>query len=156
MIKKLFAQLNQNNYTLKKFLRKLKIVFRKLARTNDSASEIGLGAAIGTFISVFPTFGFGTPLVLLLSRFIKFNLLIAIAASIISNPFTSPFFLYLSYRMGVFITGNSIDFKLENWNSNLGKTGITLFIGSLIISGIIAVLSYFISTAVVKSYRKKR
>jgi uncharacterized protein (DUF2062 family) len=115
-----------------------------------------LGAAIGTFISVFPTFGFGTPLVLLLSRFIKFNLLIAIAASIISNPFTSPFFLYLSYKMGVIITGNSIDYKLENWSSNLGKTGITLFIGSLIISGIVAVLSYFISTAVVKSYRNKR
>ena len=141
---------------MKKFLRKLKIVFWKLARTNDSASEIGLGAAIGTFISVFPTFGFGTPLVLLLSRFIKFNLLIAIAASIISNPFTSPFFLYLSYEMGVIITGNSIDYKLENWSSNLGKTGITLFIGSLIISGIVAVLSYFISTAVVKSYRNKR
>ncbi|CAN1528663.1 Domain of unknown function DUF2062 [Flavobacteriaceae bacterium] len=131
-------------------------MFWKLARTNDSASEIGFGAAIGTFISVFPTFGFGTPLVLLLSRFIKFNLLIAIAASIISNPFTSPFFLYLSYKMGVIITGNSIDYKLENWSSNLGKTGITLFIGSLIISGIVAVLSYFISTAVVKSYRNKR
>lgn len=156
MIKKLFAQIKSNNYTLKKFLRKLKIVFWKLARTNDSASEIGLGAAIGTFISVFPTFGFGTPLVLLLSRFIKFNLLIAIAASIISNPFTSPFFLYLSYKMGVIITGNFIDYKLENWSSNLGKTGITLFIGSLIISGIVAVLSYFISTAVVKSYRNKR
>jgi hypothetical protein len=129
-------------------------VFWKLARTNDSASEIGLGAAIGTFISVFPTFGFGTPLVLLLSRFIKFNLLIAIAASIISNPFTSPFFLYLSYKMGVIITGNSIDFKLENWSSNLGETGITLFVGSIIISGIMAFLGYYISIAVVKIYRK--
>ena len=58
--------------------------------------------------------------------------------------------------MGVIITGNSIDYKLENWSRNLGKTGITLFIGSLIISGIVAVLSYFISTAVVKSYRNKR
>ena len=135
-------------------LRKLKIVFWKLARTNDSNTEIALGAAIGTFISVFPTFGFGTPLVLLLSRFIKFNLLIAITASIISNPFTSPFFLYLSYKMGVIITGNSIDYKLENWSSNLGKTGITLFIGSLIISGIMAFLGYYISIAVVKIYRK--
>ncbi len=156
MIKKLFAQIKSNNYTLKKFLRKLKIVFWKLARTNDSASEIGLGAAIGTFISVFPTFGFGTPLVLLLSRFIKFNLLIAIAASIISNPFTSPFFLYLSYKTGVIITGDSIDFNLENWSSNLRETGITLFIGSLIVSGITALISYIISMALVKFYRNKR
>jgi hypothetical protein len=156
LIKKLFAQIKSNNYTLKKFLRKLKIVFWKLARTNDSASEIGLGAAIGTFISVFPTFGFGTPLVLLLSRFIKFNLLIAIAASIISNPFTSPFFLYLSYKTGVIITGDSIDFNLENWSSNLRETGITLFIGSLIVSGITALISYIISMALVKFYRNKR
>lgn len=58
--------------------------------------------------------------------------------------------------MGVFITGNSIDFKLENWSYNLGETGLTLFVGSVIISGITAFLSYFVSTAVVKSYRKKR
>ena len=141
---------------LNKVLRKLKIVFWKLARTNDSASEIGLGAAIGTFISVFPTFGFGTPLVLLLSRFIKFNLLIAIAASVISNPFTSPFFLYLSYKTGVFITGKSIGFELENWSSNLKETGITLFIGSLIVSGTTALISYIISIAIVKVFRNKK
>ena len=69
MIKKQVAQIKSNNYTLKKFLRKLKIVFWKLARTNDSASEIGLGAAIGTFISVFPTFGFGTPFYPLEAKF---------------------------------------------------------------------------------------
>ena len=141
---------------MKKILRKLKILFWKLARTNDSASEIGLGAAIGTFISVFPTFGFGTPLVLLLSRFIKFNLLIAIAASVISNPFTSPFFLYLSYKTGVFITGKSIGFELENWSSNLKETGITLFIGSLIVSGTTALISYIISIAIVKVFRNKK
>jgi uncharacterized protein (DUF2062 family) len=129
-------------------------VFWKLARTNDSASEIGLGAAIGTFISVFPTFGFGTPLVLILSRFIKFNLLIAISASIISNPFTSPFFLFISYKMGSVITGDALDFEIENWSVNLRETGITLFVGSIIISGIMAFLGYYISIAVVKIYRK--
>ena len=56
--------------------------------------------------------------------------------------------------MGVIITGNSIDFKLENWSSNLGETGITLFVGSIIISGIMAFLGYYISIAVVKIYRK--
>ena len=56
--------------------------------------------------------------------------------------------------MGVIITGNSIDYKLENWSSNLGKTGITLFVGSIIISGIMAFLGYYISIAVVKIYRK--
>lgn len=132
------------------------MLFWKLARTNDSISEIGLGAAIGTFISVFPTFGFGTVLVLVLSRFIKFNLLIALATSVISNPFTSPFFLYLSYKIGSFITGATIHFELKNWKNNIANTGLTIFVGSFILSGVMALLGYLIATSVMKFYRNKR
>ena len=35
------------------------------------------------------------------------------------------------------------------------ETGITLFIGSLIVSGITALISYVISTTIVKLYRNK-
>ena len=38
--------------------KKLKLFFLKLARAKASTLEISWGAAIGTFISVFPTFGF--------------------------------------------------------------------------------------------------
>jgi uncharacterized protein (DUF2062 family) len=141
---------------LKKYKRQLKILFWKLARTNDSVSEIGLGAAIGTFISVFPTFGFGTLLVLVFSRFVKFNLVIALATSVVSNPFTSPFFLFLSYKIGSFVTGVTIYFDLKNWKDNLVNSGLTLFVGSFILSGIMAFLGYLIATIIVKFYRKKR
>jgi len=141
---------------LKKYKRQLKILFWKLARTNDSVSEIGLGAAIGTFISVFPTFGFGTLLVLVFSRFVKFNLVIALATSVVSNPFTSPFFLFLSYKIGSFVTGVTLHFDLKNWKDNLVNSGLTLFVGSFILSGIMAFLGYLIATTIVKFYRKKR
>jgi uncharacterized protein (DUF2062 family) len=141
---------------LKKYKRQLKILFWKLARTNDSVSEIGLGAAIGTFISVFPTFGFGTLLVLVFSRFVKFNLVIALATSVVSNPFTSPFFLFLSYKIGSFVTGVTIYFDLKNWKDNLVNSGLTLFVGSFILSGIMAFLGYLIATTIVKFYRKNR
>ncbi|MEY3500365.1 MAG: hypothetical protein RL308_2034 [Bacteroidota bacterium] len=141
---------------MKKYKRQLKILFWKLARTNDSVSEIGLGAAIGTFISVFPTFGFGTLLVLVFSRFVKFNLVIALATSVVSNPFTSPFFLFLSYKIGSFVTGVTIYFDLKNWKDNLVNSGLTLFVGSFILSGIMAFLGYLIATIIVKFYRKKR
>ena len=52
-----------------KFIRKLKLFFIKLARARDSTSEIALGSGIGAFISVFPTFGLGMPLVILMNRF---------------------------------------------------------------------------------------
>lgn len=135
--------------------RKLKLFFLKLARARASVSEISYGAAIGTFISVFPTFGFGMPLVIILSRFFKFNLLAALALSAISNPFTSPFFLVLSYKIGVLFTGNEIAFTVQNWQQNLSNTGITLLIGNLMLSGSLSVMAYFITKTAVSSYRKK-
>ena len=137
-------------------LRKTKAFFWKLARSRDSTPEIALGAAIGTFISVFPTFGFGTLLVILLSRFFKFNLIIAFATSIISNPFTSPFFMLLSYKIGKIIIGNNIDFDIKTWKNNLGETGLTVLAGSFLLSTFMGVTAYFISKYIVTRYRERK
>lgn len=135
-------------------IRKAKILFWKMARSRDHINEIALGAAIGTFISVFPTFGFGTLLVIVLSRFIKFNLLIAFASSIISNPFTSPFFMLLSYKIGALILGNTIEFDIDHWKSNLNETGITIITGSFLVSGFLGIVAFFVSKFIVTKYRK--
>jgi uncharacterized protein (DUF2062 family) len=137
-----------------KIIRKTKILFWKVSKSRDSELKIAWGAAIGTFISVFPTFGFGTLLVLLLSRFFKFNLLIALTTSVISNPLTSPFFLLVSYKTGSFLLGKYIQFSLDNWQSNLRETGVTILIGSLIVSGTMAVLAFYVSLFFVKKHRK--
>lgn len=139
-----------------KIIRKTKILFWKVSKSRDSEIKIAWGAAIGTFISVFPTFGFGTLLVLLLSRFFKFNLLIALATSVISNPFTSPFFLLLSYKVGLFLLGKQIQFELENWKKNFSETGFTILTGSLIVSGIMAIVAFYVSLFIVKKLRKQR
>jgi uncharacterized protein (DUF2062 family) len=139
-----------------KIIRKTKILFWKVSKSRDSEIKIAWGAAIGTFISVFPTFGFGTLLVLLLSRFYKFNLLIALATSVISNPFTSPFFLLLSYKVGLFLLGKQIQFELENWKKNFSETGFTILTGSLILSGIMAIVAFYVSLFIVKKLRKQR
>ena len=139
-----------------KIIRKTKILFWKVSKSRDSEIKIAWGAAIGTFISVFPTFGFGTLLVLLLSRFFKFNLLIALATSVISNPFTSPFFLVLSYKVGSFLFGKQIQFELENWKKNFSETGFTILTGSLIVSGIMAIVAFYVSLFIVKKLRKQR
>ena len=134
--------------------RKLKLFFIKLARARASTEEISWGAAIGTFISVFPTFGFGMPFVVLLSKFVKFNLIAALALSIVSNPFTSPFFMILSYKIGSIILDRNIEFSIDSWKDNLSDTGIAIFIGSLVVSGFLSVLAYFIIKFVVIKYRK--
>jgi uncharacterized protein (DUF2062 family) len=138
-----------------KLMRRLKLFFIKLARTSDSTSEIALGAGIGAFISVFPTFGLGMPLVILINRFFKFNLISALALSVVSNPFTSPFFILTSYKVGSILLDNSIVFNLENWKENLENTGLSLLLGSIIVSGISSVLAYFITKIIVTKYRTR-
>ena len=130
--------------------------FWKIAKSHNSTEEIAWGAAIGTFISVFPTFGFGTPLVLLLSRIFKFNLVIALATSVISNPFTSPFFMLLNYEVGAILLNNHIEFDIDNWKENLKDTGLTILIGSVIVSGVMALLAYFFSKYMVLKFRNNK
>ncbi len=136
--------------------RKLKLFFIKLARARASTEEISWGAAIGTFISVFPTFGFGMPLVVLMNKFLKFNLIAALGLSIVSNPFTSPFFMVLSYKIGSIVFGRKTEFHIENWKENFSDTGIVLLAGSLIVSGFLSIVAYFLTKFVVKRYRDKK
>ena len=136
--------------------RKLKLFFIKLARARASTEEISWGAAIGKFISVFPTFGFGMPLVVLMNKFFKFNLIAALGLSIVSNPFTSPFFMVLSYKIGSIVFGRKIEFHIENWKENFSDTGIVLLAGSLIVSGFLSIVAYFLTKFVVKRYRDKK
>jgi uncharacterized protein len=135
--------------------RRAKLFFIKLARDRASVHEIALGAGIGTFISVFPTFGFGTLLVLLLYRFLKFNLVAALAMSVISNPFTSPFFMVLSFKVGSLILNTNVQFNIKTWKDNLSKTGIIILWGSLLVSGVMGLLAYFITKIIVEKYRNK-
>jgi uncharacterized protein (DUF2062 family) len=135
--------------------RKAKLFFLKLARDRAGVHEIALGASIGTFISVFPTFGLGTLLVLLLYRCLKFNLVAALAMSVISNPFTSPFFMVFSLKIGSLILNTNVQFSLKNWKDNLSETGIILLWGSLLVSGILGLLAYFMTKFIVTKYRNK-
>ncbi|ESU27986.1 hypothetical protein FSS13T_04740 [Flavobacterium saliperosum S13] len=105
---------------------------------------------------MFPTFGFGTPIVLVLSRLLKFNLAIAVAASVISNPFTSPFFMYLNYKVGALILNNPIAFDIDNWKENLADTGLSILIGSFLVSGFMALLAYYFSKFMVERFRNRK
>lgn len=130
--------------------------FWKIAKSRNSTAEIAWGAAIGTFISVFPTFGFGSPMVILLSRIFRFNLAIALATSVISNPFTSPFFMYLNYKVGALILGSDVIFDIDNWKENLADTGLSILIGSFLVSGFMALLAYYFSKFMVERFRNQK
>jgi uncharacterized protein (DUF2062 family) len=136
-------------------LRKLKINFLKIYYARGSVHEIALGAAIGGFWGVFPTFGFSTMLSLILYKVFRFNLPVAISAAFISNPLTSPLLMMTSYKVGTLFIHTGIKFDYETWYHNIPKIGYVLFIGSIMVSAIIALLIYFVVNYIVEYRRMK-
>jgi uncharacterized protein (DUF2062 family) len=135
--------------------RRLKINFLKIYYARGSVHEIALGAAIGAFWGVFPTFGLSTILSFLLYRVLRFNLLAALSAAFISNPLTSPFLLMISYKVGTIFIHTDIKFEYATLFQNFSLIGYVLFIGALIVSTITAFLIYFLVKYTIVKRRDK-
>lgn len=124
-------------------LRKVRINFLKIYHARGSAHEIALGAAIGAFWGVFPTFGLSTVLSLLMYKFLRFNLLAAISGAFISNPLTSPFLLLISYKVGSYFIKSNIQLDYSNWYKNIPEVGYILMIGATVVSFIASIIVYY-------------
>jgi hypothetical protein len=124
-------------------LRKVRINFLKIYHARGSAHEIALGAAIGAFWGVFPTFGLSTVLSLLMYKFLRFNLLAAISGAFISNPLTSPFLLLISYKVGSYFIKSNIQLDYSNWYKNIPEVGYILLIGATVVSFIAGMIVYY-------------
>jgi uncharacterized protein (DUF2062 family) len=136
-------------------LSKLKANFLSIYNSRGSTHEIALGAAIGAFWGVFPTFGLSTVLSLLLYKIFRFNLPAALSAAFISNPLTSPFLLMISYHVGTLFIPTDFKFEYETWYQNISKIGYVMLIGATIVSAMTALLIYFIVKYAVENRRKK-
>jgi uncharacterized protein (DUF2062 family) len=133
--------------------RKAKISFLKIYYARGSAHEIALGAAIGAFWGVFPTFGLSTILSLLLYKIFRFNIVAAISGAFISNPLTSPFLLMISYKVGSYFIKTDIQFDYDNWYKTLPQIGYVLFIGSTIVSLVTGLFVYYITKYAIERRR---
>jgi len=134
--------------------RKVKINVLKIYNARGSAHEIALGAAIGAFWGVFPTFGLSTILSLLLYKIFRFNLLVAISAAFISNPLTSPFLLLVSYKVGTYFVKTSVKFEYNNWYENISQLGYVMLIGSTIVSTLTGLIIYFFTKRAIEKSRR--
>lgn len=134
-------------------IRKIKISFLKIYYARGSSYEIALGAAIGAFWGVFPTFGLSTPLVIIMYRFMKFNLIAAFSGAFISNPLTSPFWLFFSYKIGALFIHSEVTFELSNWTKNLRELGLMMLVGSLLLSSITAIIIFFLTKYLIEKRR---
>jgi len=123
--------------------RRARINLLKIYHARGSAHEIALGAAIGVFWGVFPTFGLSTLLTLFLSRFMRFNIIVAISAAFVSNPLTSPFLLWISYTVGDWFVHTDQAFDFQHWYRDIPQMSYTLFLGATLVSAVSAVVGYY-------------
>lgn len=145
-----------NKNIIQSIFNKVKINALKIYYARGSAHEIALGAAIGAFWGVFPTFGLSTILSLLLYKIFRFNIVVAISAAFISNPLTSPFLLLLSYKVGTYFVETNVEFQYKKWYENFSKIGYVLIIGSTIVSTITGIIIYVITKYAIQKRRRNK
>ncbi|MGA7104402.1 MAG: DUF2062 domain-containing protein [Candidatus Deferrimicrobiaceae bacterium] len=146
---------------LERCRRIFRYIYLRLIRVGGDPVHIALGFSLGVFLGVFPTFGIGIPLSLLLASVFRWNRVSAMLGSLVMNPITTPLFWTLSGTLGAAIfrvNASKVITSVQNGErlrSLTAGAGIYL-VGNTIIALISAVIAYFLALRVVTAYRKKR
>ena len=129
-----------------KIFKATKIHLLKILEIKSSPHSIALGFAVGTFIALLPTFGFGAFIGLfLLLIFENMNKVSLLSAFVIWNPLILAPIYYLSYRFGILLCGgvvaDKLSFRIQDLLYSFSRT---FLIGNFIISLSISILCYFL------------
>ena len=140
---------------------------------NDTPHRIALGVAIGIFVTFTPTIGFQMILTFLLSLLFNANKFVGVPFVWISNPLTIVPIYMPSYWLGFWLIGGNGD---ESVLRNLAEAVITdggwtdrvrafwhaiepivwqLWVGSLIVSAFLGMITYIVVYKMTVFYRKK-
>ncbi len=146
---------------LERCRRIFRYIYLRLIRVGGDPVHIALGFSLGVFLGVFPTFGIGIPLSLLLASVFRWNRVSAVLGSLVMNPITTPLFWTLSGMLGAAIfriDASKVMTSVRNGERLHSLTvgaGIYL-VGNTIIALVSAVIAYFLALRVVTVYREKR
>lgn len=107
------------------------------------------GLALGLFIGLTPTMGAQIVLAGISAYFLKVNIPMALAGSLITNPFTAVIIYPLEYQLGVWLAGVPEPGELEEYSGmlrNFARYAKPLWIGSVVAGGIVAAVAYGLVT----------
>jgi hypothetical protein len=141
---------------------KFKEILNQLIRQHSRPQDIALGAAIGAYISVLPVYGLHTVLVIIAAVIVKpANKIAILLGTNLSLPITLPFITWAGYETGRFILKGS--FPPLNWDffhrltfQKIISYYQPLFLGSLILGVICAIIVYGLTFWVVKIIRQRK
>lgn len=132
-----------------------KEIFAYLFHERNSPHQIAMGASLGVFLSVIPSFVLGTILALFISWKRKYHLPATYLGTLIVNPFNGPFVYFMNYKVGAFLLGEEQElfpFQL----SSFADMGFTLYLGAFLVALMSAFFVYSSVYLFVKGYRKFR
>lgn len=149
---------------------------RRVFHADDTPHVIALGVSIGTFAAFLPILGFQMMLALAGAALFRANKIAAMSMTWITNPVTTVPSLYLCYTTGQWIvpaswSGSENGLKRlvglasdpapldpSFWSelgSALAGAGLELWVGSLAVAAIAAVVVYFPARWLVVNYRTR-
>jgi hypothetical protein len=114
-----------------------------------SRRTVAGGLALGIFIGLTPTMGAQIILAGIAGYFLKVNLPVALAGTLVTNPFTAAIIYPLLYRFGVWMVGIPDASDLEGYTGMLRSfAGYAkpLWVASLVVGSVAAALAYGLVT----------
>ena len=113
-----------------------------------SRRRVATGAAIGLFIGILIPVA-QILVAALAAVFLRANVPVAVAGTLLTNPLTVPPILFAAYHLGAWVTGTSIPaavslFDPTTFWENLGTIGLPLFAGLGITASCAAIVAYLL------------
>lgn len=130
-------------------LPKWKVIQRYICKSSKDPESLARGLGLGLFVGFLPSIGFQIVLALLLAGLLNANRVVAMAGTLVSNPFTAlPLSAFSLWLGDLILPGTALgNFSVETfefsqlWNSS-GQLGIAYLVGCVSLSIIASVLGY--------------
>lgn len=138
-------------------IKKIKKHFQEVLEIKTSPHSIALGFAIGTFIGILPTPGFGILLAFIITLiFPKISKIALFGSLIFWNPLMALPIQLFGIKIGNFLLGSEpiIKYEIEFFNT-IYNFSRRLLLGNLILATIISPITYFLIKLTVKRIQNK-
>lgn len=138
---------------------------KRVLRIRAAPHVVALGLAIGVFAAFTPLYGLHIILSILIAWLLSANVAAAAIGTAFANPLTIPFIFSATYELGrvvLHVGDGSIPMHrffelLYKWDfKEIGGVFLQLFVGSVILGGIVAVLAYILAFMATTRFRRRR
>lgn len=144
--------------------RKIKELIKSALHMKGEPKDIALAFSIGVFLAFFPIFGIHALMALGSAWVLGLSPAIALAGTLVNNPWTVAFIYGSGLYVGLAVTGRDLGGIDISWGNLTMDTMVelvkTLFvpfaIGCILLGIVAALISYIVTLKAVVSYRNRR